>query len=185
MLTLPEPPRAAHLRSFWLALSMIVGMSTAICLYVLAVPHSLAISSVTVLLFLGANAFGTDWIRPFYTFWNRGARLVARVTGRLLMGICFFIAFGAVGLAGARYSRKLPTSPLSGWTRRGPQTGKENSAPSARRGINEAAWLRAYVRWARRSGNLWAIVLIPFLSLLSLLAKDEDDTLPTNIYTLF
>ena len=111
--------------------------------------------------------------------------MVARVTGRLLMGICFFIAFGAVGLAGARYSRKLPTSPLSGWTRRGPQTGKENSAPSARRGINEAAWLRAYVRWARRSGNLWAIVLIPFLSLLSLLAKDEDDTLPTNIYTLF
>ena len=185
MITLPEPPRAAHLRSFWFALSAIFGMSTASCLHVLSVPHSLAISAATALLLVGAGIFGADWIRPFYTVWNRGARLVARVTSGLLIGICFFIAFGAVGLAGARYSRKLPTSALSGWTRRGPQIGNENIAPCARTGIKKAEWLCAYVCWACRSGNLWAIVLIPFLSLLSLLAKDEDETFPTNVYTLF
>ncbi len=155
-------------------------MSTAICLHVLAVPHSLAISAITVLLLVGAGFFGTDWIRPFYTVWNKGAGLVARVASRLLMGVCFFIVFAAVGLAGARFSRKPPTSASSGWNRRGPQVGEENNAPSAGAGIKEAVWMRAYVRWARRSGNLWAIVLLPFLSFLSLLAKDEDDTLPTT-----
>ena len=67
MITLPAPPRAAHLRSFWFALSSIFGMRAAICLHVLAVPHSVMISAATFLLLLGAGIFGTDWIRPLYT----------------------------------------------------------------------------------------------------------------------
>ena len=69
---------------------MIFGMSTAICLHVLSVPHSLAISAVTVLLLVGAGVFGTDWIRPFYTVWNRGAGLVARVSKSTSNGRLFF-----------------------------------------------------------------------------------------------
>ena len=39
--------------------------------------------------------------------------------------------------------------------------------------------------WARRTGNWWAIVLLPFLFLLSVLADDDTKTLPAHIYTLF
>jgi hypothetical protein len=46
-------------------------------------------------------------------------------------------------------------------------------------------WTKAYFHWARSTGNLWAVVLLPFLSLLSLLAEDEDETLPAYVYTLF
>jgi hypothetical protein len=185
MITLPVPPRAAHLKSFWLAFSMMLGTGTAICLHVLAVPHLLAISAVGVLLLVGTSVFATDSIQPLYTVWNRGARFVGRVARRLVLGVCFFIVFAGVGLLGARFGRKVPNRASSGWDRRRPAIGEENRSPLAEKRLTRVAWMPAYVRWARRSGNLWAVVLIPFLSLLSLLAEEEEDTLPAFVYTLF
>ena len=100
------------------------------------------------------------------------------------MGICFFIVFAAVGLAGARFRRKPPTSASSGWNRRQNESGEEKRTSFAGKENKEAvdAGLRPVGGPQRQ---WWAIVLIPFLSLLSLVAKEEDDTLPTHVYTLF
>ena len=49
------------------------------------------------------------------------------------MGVCFFIVFAAVGLAGARFSRKRPDSPSSGWKRRTAADGEERMVVSLRK----------------------------------------------------
>jgi hypothetical protein len=187
MITLPAPPRRAHLRSFWFALCTMLGTSATVCMYILALPHPLAIPAVTVVCLVAVGLVMTEWIRPLYGAWNRGARLVARGARLLLMGICFFIVFAAVGLAGARFGRAVSMSPASSWVRRRTEDGEEDLSPFAAKsnGSMRMKWTKAYFHWARSTGNLWAVVLLPFLSLLSLLAEDEDDTLPAYVYTLF
>ena len=184
MITLPAPPRRAHLRSFWVALCTMLGISASVCMCILALPHPLAIPAGTIVCLVAVGLVMTEWIRPLYGAWNWGARLVARGTRLLLMSICFFIVFAAVGLAGARFDRALSMSPASSWVRRRTQDGEENLSPFAEK-PNGTMQMNAYLHWARSSGNLWAVVLLPFLFLLSVLAEDEDDTLPAYVYTLF
>jgi hypothetical protein len=52
-------------------------------------------------------------------------------------------------------------------------------------GSKNPGWARAYLGWARHSGNGWAIVLLPFLGLLSLFAEDEEEPISVQNYTLF
>jgi hypothetical protein len=186
MITLPVQPRRVHLISFWVALCVMLGISAAVCMYVLALPYPLAIPVGTVICLVALSVVMADWIQPLYTSWNRGAHWVAGGTRRLLMGVCFFIV-SVVALGGARFCRVAPRSTASNWSRRRPEIGEENLSPFAQKpnGSVQMKWMNSYFRWARSSGNLWAVVLLPFLLFLSLLAKDEDDTLPAYVYTLF
>lgn len=164
-----------------------LGLSATIFMYVLAVPHPVAIPLSTVVCLVAVTLVMTEWIRPLYAAWNKAARWVARGARLLLMGVCFFIVFVAVAQGGARFGGTLSTSTASNWVRRRTKVGGDNPPPFAEKpnGSIQMKWTKAYFLWARSSGNLWAIVLLPFLSLLSLLAEDEDDTLPANVYTLF
>jgi hypothetical protein len=187
MITLPTPPRRAHLRSFWIALCAILGSSAAIIMWFSALPHPLAIPLATGTGLVVVGLIMTDWIRPFYAIWNWVARRVAYVTRLALMGICYFVVFVVVAQAGARFTRKRPRSMRTTWTPRGNQA--ETPGPRfssvTLKDATERGWATAYFIWARRTGNWWAIFLLPFLSLLSVLAHDDKEALPAHIYTLF
>jgi hypothetical protein len=185
MITLPTPPRRAHLRSFWIALWAMLASSAAIVMWFFALPHPL-----TIFLAVGLVAIGlmmTKWISPFYAIWNKVARRVAFITRLALMGICYFVVFVVVALAGARFTRKRSRSMGTTWTPRG----NHSETPGPRfssvtlKDATERGWATAYFIWARRTGNWWAVVLLPFLFLLSVLADEDTKTLPAHIYTLF
>ena len=187
MITLPRPPRRAHLRSLWFALCAMLGSSATIIMWFFALPHPLTIPLATGTGLIAVGLMMTEWIRPFYAIWNKVARRVAYVTRLALMGICYFVVFIVVAQAGAKFTRKRPPSTQTTWTPRGNQAETTRSSFSSL-GLKDPAergWATAYFIWARRTGNWWAIVLLPFLSLLSVLAEDDNETLPAHIYTLF
>jgi hypothetical protein len=187
MITLPRPPRRAHLRSFWIALCAMLGLSVTIIMWFFALPHPLAIPFATGTAPVAVGLIVPRWIGPFYAIWNKLARRVAYITRLALMGICYFVIFVVVRQAGARFTRKRPRYMRTTWTRRGNQA--ETTGPSfssvTSKDPTERGWATAYFIWARRTGNWWAIVLLPFLFLLSVLADDDRKTLPAHIYTLF
>jgi hypothetical protein len=187
MITLPRPPRRAHLRSFWMALCVMLGSSATIIMWFLALPHPFTIPLATGTGLVAVGLIMTEWIRPFYAIWNKVARRVAYVTRLALMGICYFVVFVVVARAGARFPRTRPRSTRTSWIPRGNQDETTGSSFSSVRlkDPTEREWATAYFIWARRTGNWWAIVLLPFLSLLSVLADDDKETLPAHIYTLF
>jgi hypothetical protein len=186
MITLPRPPRRAHLRSFWIALCAMLGSSATIILWFFALPHPWTIPLATGGL-VAVGLMMTEWIRPFYAIWNKVARRVAFMTRLALMEICYFVVFVVVGQAGARFSRTRSRSTRTTWIPRGNQAEATGSSFSSvqLKDATERGWATAYFVWARRTGNWWAIVLLPFLSLLSVLADDDKETLPAHIYTLF
>ena len=137
---------------------------------------------ICVALILVIGLAGVDWIRPVYLGWNNITQYVAGAARRLVMGICFFIIF-LVSLGGARF-RRQGSAAASGWE---PHRADGNFSPFAAPSdhFQSMSGVAAYFHWARRSNNLWAVVLLPFLWVLFLLAKDEDDTVPAHVYTLF
>ncbi len=177
MIGLPAQPRAAHLRAFWFSVCAMCGMAGALCLALFDVQNALSISALATLFLLIPGAANPDWIRPLYSTWNRASRLVSREVSRVLTGICFYIVFALVALAGARFARKIPKPMASGWQPRRTQESVSNK--------QRLQWIRAYALWAHQSGSRWALVLLPFLSFLSVVAKVEDEAPPAHVYTLF
>ena len=80
MITLPTPPRRAHLRSFWIALSIILGLIVLFFLRLLSYGHPQLLALATVFGFVIAGVIFPEWVRPFYSLWNKAARRVARST---------------------------------------------------------------------------------------------------------
>lgn len=164
-----------------------LASSATIIMWFLALPHPLSIPLATGTGLAAVGLMMTEWIHPFYALWNKVARTVAFITRLALMGICYFVVFVVVAQAGARFTRKHPRSMRTTWTPRGNQA--ETTGPSFSsmrlKDPTERGWATAYFIWARRTGNWWAIVLLPFLSLLSALADDDKKTLSGHIYTLF
>ena len=93
MITLPTPPRRAHLRSFWIALCAMLGSSATIIMWFFALPHPLTIPLATGTGLVAVGLMMTEWIRPFYAIWNKVARRAAYITRLALMGICYFVVF--------------------------------------------------------------------------------------------
>jgi hypothetical protein len=165
-----------------------LASSATIIMWFFALPHPLTIPFVTGISVVTIGVVMTEWIRPIYAVWNnKVAHRVALITRPALMTICYFIVFLVVAQAGARFTRNRPRSMRTNWTRRANQPEVTGSSLSPTR-LNDPAdrgWATAYFIWARRTGNWWAIVLLPFLFLLSVLAEDDRKTLPGHIYTLF
>jgi hypothetical protein len=179
-------PRSAHLRAFWSALCLLLGCGVIICGYVATLPYSwicMIVFGLVLLLILGLVK--TDWVRPFYDGWNSVTDYAAVAARRLLLAICFSVIF-MVSLAGARF-RRQGSSAASCWDSRPLEAGAENLSPFAQPSNHFQSMSRtaAYFYWARRSSNLWALVLLPFLWVLFLVTRDKDDTIPAHVYTLF
>jgi hypothetical protein len=185
---LPEPPRRAFLRSFWLVLSLCIGGLSAAIL-ALVVSHVWA--CVGGILACALAVSGLLWpqicAKP-YSAWNHLIRIYVRVTRRVLMSISFYIIFVAVGWSGSslRLVRPAPTESL--WVSRGtlaPST-YAHQYTGTTAASEQAGWTKTYLAWATRSGNFWAVALLPFVFLLAVLDVDQKDAgFPANIYTLF
>jgi hypothetical protein len=164
-----------------------LSSSATIIMWFFALPHPLAIPLAIGTGLVAVGLIMPEWVRPLYAIWNKVARRVASVTRLALMGICYFVVFVVVAQGGARFARKRPGSMQTTWIPRRNQAEAVASSFSSEslKDPAERGWATAYFIWARRTGNWWAIILLPFLFLLSVLADDDKETLPAHIYTLF
>ena len=188
MMTLPVPLHRARLMSFWLVLCVACailfgGIAWSCC--------SLGWSAVVVVVMLGCAIIGL-WsprliFRP-YRLWNKLATILAYYARLWLMGICFYLVFVAVGQTGSSFPLGGPQTVSSRWVKRAPQA---SSAPA--RGAGQTievsprqSWVRDFYTWTMKTGNWWALCLLPCLFVLALLESEEEESaFPASIYTLF
>jgi hypothetical protein len=104
----------------------------------------------------------------------------------MVLRVCFFLVFVAVGRTA---TRRTVASPISGsaWIPRTALPRDAYSMPFASPSPDAAsgAWMADYVRWARATDNRWALSLLPYLAVLRLLGGDDRKSPERNIYTLF
>ena len=189
MITLPRfPPGRAWLQSFWMAMSLTSGAMVSIVCGLLISPWWFASGAAFAVVMAVPGLLWPQLASPPYRAWNKLARGVVRVARLWVTGVCFYIICVTVGLTGSYARLARPTSHESLWVaRRTPASaaygGGYDGVP---REFARKGWIRAYFAWARQSGNVWAVCLLPFLILLSATENDENQNrIASNIYTLF
>lgn len=185
---LPSPPRRAWLRSFWLVSSAASGVFVGLLSALLVAPVWFATGVILACVMAVPGLLWPQLVSRPYRVWNWMARSFARRARFVLMGLCYFVIFVAVGRAGSLLQLRRPSSNTSLWLPRGTLASSayfhQYDAPAPE--LPQTGRLRAYLSWALGSGNAWAVCLVPFLLLLKpLQAEQEGSSFPTNIYTLF
>jgi hypothetical protein len=156
---LPSPPFRTAIQGFSVALGFLSALLALPILVVLGGSPWLALLPLgaSLALALGAPGFGA----PLYRLWNRMAALFSIRAGRWVTYVLYFVVMTPVGWVGPRamLGRTTRSSPWAAISREGP-------LPSAR-------------------GATWAIVLVPFLWLLSAFEGRQDQAGSEDVYTLY
>jgi len=188
MIYLPYPPNRMRLRSFWLVLSLLGGLVTCSLLEKLMPGKGLALGA---LISFGVAVGGV--LQPGvaslpYRAFNRLAGLLGRYTTELLVMACYCVACTAVGNKASIFKAGQPDDWNSLWIPIGKHAGSDFNVMNGVSVIEspDKSPFRAVIKWAIKSGNWWACTLIPFMSLIAILGKEElRMTVPENVYTLY
>jgi hypothetical protein len=114
----------------------------------------------------------------------RATSFVARIVRGFAQVACFFIVTAA-GIAGSELEVDRPQQ-ASMWRRKRPLTRDEYRATFTGRGPERSkGWAGAYLSWARRSRNGWALALLPFLAVQRSAQPPDDAEVRGEIYTLY
>ena len=187
-LTLPSQERRTLVRSFWFALSALAAVPwLALAWWFHAAEFAAAALGIAVLVCL-VPIVHQDFGWRVYRAWNpRLVRPLASIAARVLMAICFFVVVVATSRAGSRLTLAAPGGAPTSWVPRSslPRDAYRMLFDAGSPGGTSGAWISDYLRWARQTGNLWSVSLLPFLAVLRLLPPDEDKVSQGNIYTLF
>lgn len=187
MIILPSPPRRASLISFWLAISVICGLLFGVFSSLLISPRLLGTGAILTFVLALPGLLWPSAISIPYKVWNKLAHYFSQVAVLLLNGICFYIVLVAVGRTGSSLLLTRPPSGKSLWVPR--KTLSSDAYPSQywlrAPETHDKPWFVTFCLWAKNSGNLWAVSLLPFLILLSAFEIHAGRRLPTNIYTLY
>ncbi len=179
-------PRRAYLRSFWISLCLVLGTAGALLAGLWSASLDTTVLLVTGMLAVALFGYLYPPIakRPYAAMYHC-FEYYGQLLRFCLKLVCFFLVFVAVGRAGS----KLPVAPRpagSMWLPRSSTPAEEfDSEFEGTQGDENPHWTATYLAWAHRSGNGWAVMLLPFLVLLSVLEPEEERSFPANIYTLF
>lgn len=185
LISLPSDERRVLVRAFWLTVSCLLTLPW----FVLALWTSHILPAVAVAVIAGLTAFVAlvreDLVWRVYRAWNRRlVRPFASAGSAAVLAICYSVVVVA---AKAKGQGVAVTDPRSSWVPRRSQPIDAYPALFAggRADTASGGWVGNYIRWARRTHNLWATSLLPFLAILRLLSEDEPQASHANIYTLF
>jgi hypothetical protein len=187
MLTLPSPRTRGSLIGFWVVVCSLTGlflllvlgrfMGRPVGVGTLALFAGL---SLPILVFPGLAAFP-------YRLWHFVARRFSRFAERMLLWISFYVVAMPVGVLGGRLVLDRPSAGESLWLRRSTQ--KAETYPLQDYVLPEGFMKRKPVLeltvWMFRSQHYWAVGLLPFIYLISMLQVEDRPAPTSNIYTLF
>ena len=186
MITLVFPPRRAWVTSFWLVASLGSGVFVGLLSALLISPRWFGLGVLVALVLALPRPLRRQTIA--YRAWNRLARDFGRAAHLWLVAISFAIVVVAGGQKGRYLRLARPSSTASLWMPRGTLVPSVYISPysAATARAPEKGWIATFFSWARQSGNLWALSLLPFFMLLSALRTNQGKSdLPADIYTLF
>jgi hypothetical protein len=186
-LILPAANRPRLLSSFWLVVSLFLGL-------LLSATFSPLFSLGWLFLAVSSTAalFLPVWRKPElaslpYRAWNKMARGFGYYGRLLVLGIIFYVIFLAVGRTGSHLKLQRPEDrEESQWIKRDTLSPDAYHVQHSLPGEESfRSWISAFSSWTLRSGNVWALFLLPFLVLLSWLDTEQEENFPSGIYTLF
>jgi hypothetical protein len=187
-MALPATTRRATVRAFWLIISGMIGAAVAAMTAYWGATRPLEAGSVAAALLFGLVFARERLVWRLYKGWNQWLVYPFILMAReVVTRLCYFVVFVAVGSAGSRLSLGGSSASRSFWVARPLPDGaaRRMSLGSDHAAGGRLGWVTNYLSWALRSGNAWAIVLLPFLAILAALSLPEERTVASNIYTLF
>lgn len=187
MIIMPSRPTQSFVNNFWsvICASFVVFLSG--ILFPLLGWYGIGIG---VIIFLVLHVVGRRWksvASLFYAKWNQLAKGYANISRWWIERIFFFLILRTVGLWDSSSPLSLSSPTCSMWKRRNtlfPDSEKKHFSNNLSQRRSKG-WVGEYVSWAWKSGNVWAVWLIPFLLILTPLEMDEPSARADNIYTLF
>ena len=114
--------------------------------------------------------------------WNKGMRLCAAALRVYALWISYYLLFGSVSRVGSSLHVGPSGSTASQWISR-----TQFGPPLRERAMSSNAELQqGLLAFARTSGRLWSLCLLPLMLLLTLLAEEVEPTMPSSSsYTLY
>ena len=185
MITLP-PIEFACLRIFSVVLGVYAGALVTVLLVLLGAPSPLVGGLVALSVTLSGLLI-PSFSSFLYRAWNRTAREFARCARAIVMRVYFYVVLFALGQTGSVITLKAKGNRKSMWLLRGMI---ETDFDSNRRTIITSDplrrnWIMPFISWAVKTGNVWRCSLIPFIVLLANFECSHEETVPTDIYTLY
>ena len=183
-LVLPGSPRRAVVQAFGLMLAawtaIVAGM-----LPPLTVGPRIAAALLAAAIVLVFFRLCPAQAQAVYGLWVRASRLYAKIARQIVLILCHAV-ITAVGLAGTSLTLERPAPGRSLWQARQslPVAAYTSQFEAAGPAWAHRPW-RALFDWAVRSRNVWLVLLVPFLILVSVLDTEEQRRYPAGIYTLF
>jgi hypothetical protein len=188
MITLPPfPPQRSVLVSFWLVLNLAGGLLIGTIASLFLSPGWF-VSGAAFAVAMAVPGLLRPQIASFpYRAWNKLARQFARVARFCVTGICYYGIFVTVGQTGSAVRLIRPTPHGSLWvSRRGSALPRYPHPDGIAQELPQRSWIRSYCAWAVKSGNVWAVSVLPFVIVLAFFeAEQPRNALPADIYTLF
>jgi len=179
--------RPGYLRSFSIALGLLVGLLLGALTYSLGPETSFAFAAVPAVGLPSVSLLWPGSISFQYKLWNTTAIYFARFARFFITGICFYVILFAVGRAGTSMKLVQPAPGQSLWLPKNTLSLETYPYEFAACGKEppETGWLGRYWSWAKTSGQLWAFCLVPLLAMLAAVEVYRDERFPAGVYTLF
>jgi hypothetical protein len=183
---LPYPPRCSWLVAFLASVSLTVAAWTSLLLYFVLGGVGVVLGIAAGLFFAACGFLSPQFLSLLYRAYNKVARVITAWAITWVSFVCYFVVFRTMSFFGSRLNvdpdarRKSTWAPVNSVRT---ICGFEDVSSAGSRG-----WIGNYLSWCMQSKNLWALCLLPFLFLLSLVepsSENKTGTVPENIYTLY
>lgn len=184
MISLTNRPNRVLTWSLWIVLATLASVCLGVILWVggAGVWSLLAAGVLGALLLVGRG-------RPAlasraYLLWRRLTRGVERRALAVLTRTAFLVV-SIAGWAGADRDMEASPGTQGGWRERRPLSAAYGSLSAEAVPAERHGWLVSLMGWARRSGNVWILALVPLLGLLRLVYGGRTATGGGTTYTLY
>lgn len=184
-ISLPSDERRVLVRAFWLTVSSLLTLPWLVLAFSTYHRWPMVVGVAAAGLAAFVALVREDLVWRVYRAWNRRlVRPIASAGSAAVLRICYSVVVLA---AKARARQGAVTDRHSSWVSRRSLPVDAYSAlfAGARADAASGGWVRDYIRWAKRTHNLWATSLLPFLALLKVLSEDKPQVSHENVYTLF
>ncbi len=184
---IPLHPRRAWLQGFWIVMCVMNGLLIGVLLALQWGAMWMTMGVLAGALLSSIGFLVPTVIRGPYRLWFRVTDFYFRIVRLAVKAVCYFVVFVVVGCTKSSLLFERPTAMATIWVPRCtlPVTNYPHEYEGETGGAKPRPWVSVYLSWARSSGNGWAIVLLPFLLLLSVLEPEQERFFPAGIYTLF
>jgi uncharacterized membrane protein len=175
--------RRAEIRALWLVSTVALAFILVAAAAALGstVPSVWAAGALVVLV---PGLVWSQWFEIGVRAWNKGVRLITGLLRAYTLGVCYYVLFTSVSLAGSSLGLGLGRRKISCWIPRA----KREATLDKRTALDPRdGWSTELLALARRPGNRWMVCLLPVVLLLHLLREDrQESALPSSsTYTLY